>query len=763
MRLAPIRTRTGADAGMSRTGGLNIMCHLNAVKTLVFVILVPMLSLPAVAQNSSEPGADSLEEIVVTARRRSESALEAPLAVTAFNAQMIQDAGIQRVEDVIQLTPNVTIATSQGIGTNFLSIRGITQVRNGESPVATVVDGVLQFSAIQFRRELFDIDSIEVVKGPQGAIYGRNATGGAIIINTRRPTNEAYSYVQVGAGNGDEYSVQGSIGGPIVRDRWYGQLSANIVDRDGYLRNITRNEAADRFEDLTVRGRLIYEPSDSFSADFRAAVSTHKGRGIGFQFQGVDIDPDGITAIGFGADTGPIDANNVLPVRDNNVDFGERDMLDFSLKLDWDFGTTSLTSVSSITEIEEWGDSDQFPYTNARSSAALFGFDGTQTGFFDLSAFTQELRLASTDDSRLRWEVGAYYLDWDRFVSLSTGVDTGQGIIRLERQPTTDPNNPTTSFLADENDNTSWAVFGSVDYSLNDYWDLSLALRYDEEDREQNVSPLQFPAGVPGARNQASFDKVQPKITLRYQPNENHNLYLTWGEGFRSGQFNQNGIAQVAAGAGLNGVTDTAGQEESESIEIGYKGQFLDDRLRLNAALFSTDVEGQQFFSFIGAISAQILTNIDEVSLSGGEIDVVYRASDDLDLYAAYGFTDSEIDAYTVDPNVVGNDAPYIAENTFNVGFQYETPVTDALDFFLRGDYERRGEQFWDPTNSTARDALNFVNARLGVRSSSGRWELVASGYNLSDKLFNSEWVAGGFSARAPGRIWNVKYRYNFN
>lgn len=735
---------------------------IRGLKKLVLASAAVIMATPVVAQTVNEPGANALDLIVVTARRRSESALEAPLAVTAFNAQMVRDAGIQRVEDFIQLTPNVTLATSQGIGTSFMSIRGITQVRNGESPVATIVDGVLQFSAIQFRSELFDIDSIEVVKGPQGALYGRNATGGAIIINTRRPTNEAYSHVQAGIGNGSEYSIQASTGGALVEDRWFGQLSANYIERDGYLDNITRGEKADRFRDTTVRGRLIFEPTATFSADFRAAVTNHKGRGIGFQFQGVNIAPDGITASGFGTDTGPVDANNVLPVRDNNIDTGERDMLDFSVKLDWETSIGTLTSTTSYTDIEDWSDSDQFPYTNARSAPAVFGFDGTQTGFFDLQAFTQELRLASSQDQRVRWEVGAYYLNWDRFVSLSTGTDTGQGIIRLEREPTIDARNPTTSFLADDNSNTSWAVFGSVDFAINDLWDLSLALRYDEEDREQNVSPLQFPAGVPGANNQASFDKLQPKITLRYQPGDNHNLYFTWGEGFRSGQFNQNGISQVAAGVGLLGVSDVANQEESESVELGYKGQFMDDRLRLNAAVFSTDVEGQQFFSFIGAISAQILTNIDAVSLSGAELDVVYRVNDSLDVYAAYGFTDSEIDAYVVDPTAVGNDAPYIADSTLNVGFQYEVAVRSDLNFFLRSDFERRGEQFWDVQNSTARDALNFVNARIGLRGGDDRWELIASGQNLSDKQFNSEWVAGGFSARAPGRIWNLRYRYNF-
>ncbi len=736
------------------------------VRPLFYIILVASASAawtaPVNAQSSPSQSASDVEEIVVTARRRSESALEAPIAVTAFNAQMIQDAGIQRVEDFIALTPNVTIATSQGIGTSFLSIRGLTQVRNGEAPVATIVDGVLQFSAIQFRQELFDIESIEVVKGPQGAIYGRNATGGAIVINTRRPTNEKYGYVQAGGGNGDEYSIQASYGGPIVEDRWFGQVSANYIDREGYLDNITRGEKADRFEDVTLRGRVIFEPSDELSFDFRAANSVHRGRGIGFQYQAVDIGADGITATGFGGGTGPVDANNVLPVRDNNVDTGQRDLLDLSLKVDWTTPFGELVSTTSFTDIEDWSDSDQFPYTAAQSSPALFGFDGTQTGFFDLQAFTQEIRLSSPDDSPFRWEVGAYYLDWDRFVSLSTGTDTGQGIIRLEREPTTDPRNPTTSFLADENSNTSWAVFGSVDVDLTDKIDLSVAARYDEEERVQNVSPLQFPAGVPGARNESTFDKLQPKVTFRFQPNDDTNWYLTWGEGFRSGQFNQNGIAGVAAGVGLLGVSDVANQEESESIELGFKGRFMDDRVRFNAAAFSTDVEGQQFFSFIGAISAQILTNIDEVDISGFEFDVVVRPSDQWQLFAAFGYTDSEIKAYTVDPSAVGNNAPYIAARTINLGAQHTVGLTSDIDLFTRVDYERRGEQFWDVNNTTSRDPLDFLNVRLGLEPHSGKWSVTGTVQNLNDERYNSEWVAGGFSAAAPGRIWNVKYRYNF-
>ena len=735
---------------------------MGLIRAGALLAVLPVTPL-ALAQAGKPAGAMVLEEVTVTARRRDESLQEAPYAVTAFTAQALQDANVQRMEDFIALTPNVTLATSQGIGTSFLSIRGLTQVRNGEAPVATIVDGVLQFSGIQFRQELFDVESVQVVKGPQGAIYGRNATGGAIIINTRRPTNESEGYVSLGAGAGDEYMVEGSYGGALVEDKLFGQVSGKHIDRDGYLTNITRNEEADRFEDTVLRGRLIYEPTANLTVDLRANLARHKGRGIGFQFQGVDLAPDGVTAIGFGTDTGPIDANNVLPVRDNNVDYGERDMNDFALKVDWVTDLGTLISTTSYTDLEEWSDSDQFPYTAAMSPPELFGNDGTQTGFFEIDAWSQEFRFRSPDDQPVRWEVGTYYLEWDRFVSLSTGVDTGAGIIRIEREPTTDPRNPSTSFLADDNSNTAMAVFGQTSVDIGTEFELSLALRYDEEERVQDVSLLQFPAGVPGARNKETFDMLQPKVTLRYQPSDQHNWYATWGLGFRSGQFNQNGISDVAASVGLVGINDVVDQEESESFEVGYKGLYLNDRLRLIGAGFATTVDGQPFFSFIGAVSAQVLTNIDEVQLYGGELELNLRATENLDLYASVGYTDSEIKEYVVDPTVEGNDAPYVADTTFNLGGQYEVPLNFAnLNLFARVDYERRGEQYWDVQNSTARDPLDFLSLRIGVTDADDKWSAIWQVQNALDEEYNSEWVAGGFSARAPGKIWNIRLRYNF-
>ena len=236
--------------------------------------------------SARDPAPDVIsDKITVTARRREESLQQAPAAVNVLTAADFMDAGIERVEDAMQLIPNVTLATSQGIGTTFLTIRGVTQVRNSEMPVAVVIDGVQQFSPNQFRQELFDIESMQVVKGPQGAIYGRNATGGAIIINTKAPKNDSDGYFSAGYGDGDEYQAEGSLGGALIPDELFGQVSMRYINRDGYITNITRQEKNDPFEDLTLRTRMIWEPTSDISFDFRSSYQEHDGKESDFNFK----------------------------------------------------------------------------------------------------------------------------------------------------------------------------------------------------------------------------------------------------------------------------------------------------------------------------------------------------------------------------------------------------------------------------------------------------------------------------------------------
>ena len=647
-----------------------------------------------------EPTANDIDEIVVTgARGRVENEVEVPIAVTVFTTEEIVDAKIERVDDFIGLTPGVTIANSQDSGTNFITIRGVSQTRNGEPPVAVVIDGVLQVNARAFDQPLFDVDQIEVLKGPQGALYGRNATQGAILINTRAPSEEFEGYVQGTAATGDDYSVEASVSGPISDDIQY-RLSGKYRDRGGQLDNVVLDTPVDYSEEIAVRGHLHWDVSDTITADLRGSYVDTDAGSLNFTFQGAFADT--ATGLPTGIDFTFGDAD--LVERDfvaNNLGNDQREVGQISLRLKADLGFAELASTTAYDTIEQLSRGDQFPYTIASTlnpSAAFFNlFDGTQTQFVDVEAFSQELRLTSTNDGPLRWMVGGYYLSTDRFISSTTGDDLEQGIAEIRRTADFNPSNPINSFFGDDNDNEAFALFANIDYAVTDRLELAFAGRYDEDKREQTVSDengfyangvLTGTAGNPGGVNEETFSEFQPKVTARYLVTDTASIYGSWGRGFRSGQFNQNGVGAAAAAADppVNGITDLLDEEVTETFEVGFKsnwGGIID----FNGALYSTDVENAPYFVFIGAVGAQVLVPIEEVSIEGGEVEFNANVGDNLDIYMGVSVSKSEIDEYSVNPTVIGNDAPYVPNSTFNAGFQYRKPITENFGIFARADY----------------------------------------------------------------------------
>ena len=728
----------------------------NSASAAVLIVLGFGSEMPAFAQANDEQSA-VIEEIVVTSRLRSESLQEVPVTVNAFTAEDIEDAGIERPNDYLSLVPNVTLVEAQNAGTTFLTIRGITQVRNNEPPVAVSIDGMLQTSPNQFNQALLDLEQIEVLKGPQGALYGRNAIGGAINITTKQPTNEFEGRVRVGAGNGDHARAQVSLSGPISEDRLYYRLNGTWLDRGGYIDNVLRGDHVDHIEETSLQLRLDWLIDDAWSADFRTYFSDTSGGALAYNWQAFDYESDIFTFR-------PGDANDAAGViyEQNNRGENDRDIVEIALKLDYEVDWGSFTSITAYNQLKEWYGSDQAPYSESLTQYP-FGpgipFDGIAQQYWDVEALSQEVRFSSSSEQSLRWLVGAYYVQTDRFISTPVVDDSGVGIVRIEREPTGAGQPATFSFLADDNANSAFALFGQLNYDVSEQFEASLALRYDEDRRVQIVSPFNT-TGSQGAHREATFDKLQPKITLRYLANADVTVFVSYSEGFRSGQFNQLGTAAAAQAAGVDGVFDVVGQEETEAFEIGLKAQLMGGRGSVDAALFNTSVTGQQYFLFFAPTSSQVLAGIDEVALSGGEIEFSASLADGLDFYAAYGFTDSEIEAYSVAPSFVGNKAPYVPDHTINLGIQYRQRVTDAVGVFVRADFERRGTQFWDPDNSSARDDVDLINARFGFEGD--RWEVTAWARNLADEEYLAEFVLGGFVQLAPPRSYGLDFTYNF-
>lgn len=734
---------------------------LSSLGLIGVAVAAALAATSAQAQSTSQPGieADELEEVLVTARRRSESYQDVPITVSVFTAETIEAAGITKPADFIARVPNMTLVETQNAGNAFVVIRGISQARNSEPSVAVIVDGVLETNPAEFNQELFDIEQIEVLKGPQGAVYGRNAIGGAIIIRTADPGDEFEGRVKLGYGNGSSVRAQAGISGPI-NDTFKYRASLSYYDTDGFLPSTFLGGEADPVENLSGRVRLSFEPSETFSGDLRLSYENLDTRGFYF------VIPRTNEANPFDSFTTPPDANNVTsPIQVDQTGVDERDLFTGALRLNFELGGGTLSSVSAYNTTEEIITGDAYDFRPAATTVNqfIYGFDINQSQFLDLSSWSQEIRFSSNEEGRVRWIAGAYFVHTDRFISTGNMEDDGTGVFPVYRQPRLTGNNPSVTFLADSQDNDAWAVFADVTVEMTEKLELDVAVRYDEDKRENTTdTPNNFlPGGSTSFQGEVrsnTWSETQPKFTLRYKPNDDMTLYGGWSRGFRSGGFNQSGVGAVADDENIAGVNDLFEAEVADTWEIGFKGQFLDRRLNLGLALFDTKSTNGYFFVFLVANSTQNLGNVD-ADYQGAEFEISGKVTDNLELFASYGYTDSKITGME-DPSVIGNQAPLVSEDTWNLGAQWRQPIGDALHLALRADYRHTGETWWEPYNVTSRDPIDIVDLRLGLEGE--KWAVTAWSTNLTDEEYNAEFSPGGFLFRALPIRYGLEFTYSF-
>lgn len=672
----------------------------------------------AEAPVGSEEGA-FLDEIVVSAQKREENLQEVPIAVTAFSDIQIEEAGIETPEDFIGQTANITLGNSFTVGNSFVTVRGLTQINNSDPSVAIVVDGVYQANQKQLNQELFDIERIEVLKGPQGSIYGRNALGGAINIITKAPEPELGGWVQAGFGNGDAWRVSGTVGGG--NDKVAGRISASTRENDGLITNTFLDEKVDPYEDTTFRGRLRIFPTDRLVIDLRAQVSATDGGAVLYALLPTD---------------GGANRFDIRP-DENILGFSERDVDDFTFKLDYLATRFSLTWISGYTDLQESyrGDLD---FSNPVRFPAAFPLGQGQD--LDVSYISQEIRFASTTDTRLRWLAGAYWLQTDRELLTTPFLDTDgtiDGFVPL-------------FFIGEDNDNTAYAVFGQVDYDLSDAWNLTVGLRYDKDERDQTDV-------INGGDRSRSFDEVQPRVTLRWSRDSKLMVYGTVARGFRSGGYNAPPIAP-----------DFFLSETTDNLEFGWKATLANNRVRLNGAVYLTQVDDFQFFRIDVATASQIIDNIREAEMMGLEIDLTARVRRGVDIFASLGVNDSSIEDFDGSGSFIGNHTPTNVAWTFNTGIQLSRPVNESWIISGRLDADFRGKQYWFADNLDVSDEKTFVNARVGFEGPS--WGFSAWAKNLFDEDFYAEYfdafwggIPSGMDLGHPGRPqtfgFDIKFR----
>jgi iron complex outermembrane receptor protein len=696
------------------------------------------------------------ETVTVTARRRDELSLDVPVAVTAFTEADIRAAGIDKPQDFIALTPNVSLVQTQNQGTSFVTVRGISQARNSEPSVAVLIDGVQMANPAQFNQELFDIDSIQVLKGPQGALYGRNAIGGAILINTKKPSDVFEGNVTLGTDSGPGIKVRGSAGGPISNTLKY-MATGSYFDTNGYINSAFLDEKADPFRDVSGRVRLVWEPSKELSVDVRVYASRVRTQALYFNITESVNDTS-------------------LPVRVNNPGVNERNMFGTSLKLDYVKPLGTLTSVTAYDRLSELLTGDQFDFLPTSESVLFrfFGADQAQHQFLNVDAVSEALHFASPATKRVRWVLGGYAIATDRFISTGNVFDLRTGVVPEVRRNPLPLFNPQFTYLADAQDNFAWAVFGNVDVDLTGKLELSTSLRYDRDDRKNITrTPAEFiPAPLvgiafPGQVRTRTWDELQPKVTLRHKPTQDSTLYAGYSRGFRSGGFNQTGVGA----AGIAGVSDLFDAETADTYEAGAKAEFLDRRVGATLSVYHTQAKGSYFFVFDPNTSTQNLGNLGRVDYTGAELELRGRILDGFDAYLGLGYTDSNIKESKRAASDVGNEAPLVSRYTANVGVQYRHALRSGVSAFVRSDVEVIGPTWFYPDNFTKRDPVRLLNVRLGTDSKS--WSATVWAKNLTDKRYNAEWSPGpmffpnpgytnNFVFKAMPRRWGADLSYRF-
>lgn len=726
-----------------------------------------------------------LEEVVVTARKRAELEQEVPIATTVFGSTTIQRAGIERPQDFINLTSNVSIIDTANAGDTQVNIRGITSTRDAEGTFAFVVDGVLITNPNGFNQEFYDIQSIEILKGPQGALYGRNAVAGAILVTTKTPSDVFESAVRIGGGSNNLRKLGVSLSGPLG-DRAQGSLSIMTRDDDGQFKNefSGKDDVIDFVEEINARGRIIWDVTDNLTLD--AVLSMRDVEAGAINFNAVFALKDAAALFGDPAlyqDVNDHDFRFYFNVPGEN----EQENIFFSLKADYETEKGLVTAVFSYDKLDEYllsdGTSAAFglysfdfggapdlsgPGVGAAQNACsasyqtllasgrfapgsnppFFAFPGSVPGqavdlgiapFYGLNALLSpytpstcdgyqyqernqestslEVRIASLDDDDLTWMVGAYLSRIEREVVVSYGADLGDGFFGR------------TPFVAGRTDLLFWddfetdvyAIFGMIEFEPAVDHTITLSGRYDVEDRSVDnrvpnvASAAAFGGGapinpaydgsftdvIPGRDKE--FKQFQPKLSWRWAFDETASVYASYGVGFRSGGFNNIGSAALVAGAFATintrpaNLRDEYDKEVSETFELGLKSEWMDRRLRINAAVFHTQVEDSQFFNFLagGFGILRVVTNIDEVTLQGFEIDAKFLVNSNFSVFGSVGLVDSEIDKNINRPYTEGNEMPLTPDMTANIGVEWVHEAWAGTDLVARLDWRYTGETWF--------------------------------------------------------------------
>jgi len=755
-----------------------------------------LIGFQGVAQ-AQEPRDDRavIEEIMVTATKREESIADVPISIATLSGEGY-DILFTGGEDVLALSgrvPGLYAESSNGRAAPRFYLRGLGNIDfdlAASQPVSIIMDDVVMENVVLKSFPLFDMDQVEVIRGPQGTLFGRNTTAGIIKFDTRRPTQDVNGYMNLSYAEYDTLRAEGAIGGALVEDVLAVRFSGLYHSRNDWINNgwTGEEDAMGDFQDKAVRAQFLYTPTDKLSALF-----SYQSRNLA-----------GTSSI-FRANvftTGSADLNNNYDRNTVYYDDGDNNPQAYdsdgtTLRIDYDMGDTIFTYIGSRQEAKGFsrGDIDGGVVDFSQSVTPPPGIDSADITIFgtvpvrtfpgeiwvpsvtqdsaDVNQTTHEFRLASNTDGATTWQVGAFYFDGDLWVTTDSFGSYGDFTVQ-----------DTVIMQANE----TWAVFGQVSHDLTDQLNLTAGLRYTDDSKDFRVVQygglyadlLTFDVLDTVDPIYVSDDQVSWELSANYALDDNSSLYARVSDGFRAQTIQGRDVAFLES-------PSVASPETITSFEGGYKA-VMADRLRLNAAVFYYTVDDMQLSIIGGASNTNQVINADKGVGSGFEVDFEFLVTDNFWVAGGFAYNNTEIQDATlstapcgsgmctvldpIDPDtgramLDGNPFPRAPETSYNLSARYSIPVKDQGEVFFFTDWMFQGD-----LNMPLYEAVEFQTdmqyeggLKIGYRSYENNWEVALFGRNITDednvKGFIDFSNNTGF-VNEP-RVWGIMGSYSFS
>lgn len=746
-----------------------------------------------------------LEEITVTAQKREQNLQDVGISVSAFSGEQMDALGVTNTTEITQQVPGLQLSQFSPNLTIF-NLRGISQANfqdNLEAPVAVFVDDAYIGSMNAISGQLFDVERVEVLRGPQGTLFGRNATGGLIhYVSNAADEEEFNGYVDVEVANYSRKSVETAFGGSLS-DNVRGRLAARWEEADGYIEATQPGvEDLNGADGYALRGTLQVDFSDNLTGDFWVKYSKDDKVPTGgyTNLSGPAIVPGPapypVDANGFSTTGGsPQPGGDPWEHDSGTSGFLDRDATNLIAKLNWDLDNgMNLVSITSYLDMEktylEDGDAGSLPFV-------VLDFL-TDTEF---TQFSQEIRLSGESDT-MRWQVGAYYMDMETDTTATTSgppvFDIAAGVMGLfgPADPfaigeTLNPGDLTTNFNTLETavvDSKNWSIFGQTEFDLNDELTLILGYRWSQDDKDVSYnSRLRDPGGssfdmfnlltvgapvpVAGiaafdiqgltANDDIDYGDWAGRIQLDWRVTDETLLFASWNRGIKGGNW---------TALYTQYVNPTAFKHDEETLyayEVGIKTELWDGIARLNANLFYYDYEDYQSFSAAGLL-AQVQNT--DASNMGGEIELFLTPNEHWDIVLGLSVLDSEVDEIAGPSGGIKEDVefPNAPSYSINYLFRYNWDALNGnLALQIDGFYE--DDQYLEVQNTvpTEQEAGGITNARAIYTSGDDKWSVTAWVKNLADEdrkayVLDLGGIGGVTGVYHPPRTYGASFKYNF-